>query len=304
VLLREVIDLLAPRDGGCYIDATVDGGGHAEALLIASGPTGRLLGLDRDPTMLDRARSRLASYGDRVRLVPSNFSLLARIARIHGFDPADGILFDLGISSLQIDDPSRGFSFQADAPLDLRLDPTQGPTAADLLATLSEHELARMLWQYGEEPRARAIARAIVRARERQPLGTARAVAELVAKVSGYRGGRTHPATRTFQALRIAVNDELEALKAALPQAVELLAPGGRLVVISFHSLEDRIVKRFLRSEAHPCICPPRLPACVCGRQPRVRILTPRAIRPSADEVARNPRSRSAKLRAAERVAT
>lgn len=304
VLLRETLELLAPRDGGRYIDATVDGGGHAEAILSASAPTGLLLGLDRDPTMLPIAHARLAGYGDRVRLVAASFSELARVARIHDFDPADGILFDLGVSSLQLDDPSRGFSFYADVPLDLRIDPTKGAKASDLLATLSAEELERILREYGEEPRARAIARAIVRARERRPLRTARDVAELVAEASGYRSGRTHPATRTFQALRIAVNDELATLEAALPQAVEILATGGRMVVISFQSLEDRIVKRFFQTEANPCICPPRLPVCVCGRRPRLRMLTLRAIRPSADEIAQNPRSRSARLRAAERVAT
>lgn len=302
VLLDEVLTLLRVRAGGQYIDATVGGGGHAAAILAASAPDGRLLGLDRDPAALDAARARLAAYGERVRLVHASFSELARQARIHGFAPADGVLFDLGVSSLQFADERRGFSFSADEPLDLRFDPTSGATAADLIAALSEEELAQIIWRYGEEPRARAIARALVRARARQPLRTAREVAQLVAAASGYHRGRTHPATRTFQALRIAVNDELAAIAAALPQAVEILAPGGRLVVIAFHSLEDRLVKRFLTSEAHPCICPPRLPACVCGRQPRLRILTPRATRPSTEELARNPRSRSARLRAAERL--
>ncbi|MBI4505247.1 MAG: 16S rRNA (cytosine(1402)-N(4))-methyltransferase RsmH [Chloroflexi bacterium] len=302
VLLGETLVLLNVRAGGRYVDATVGGGGHAEAILSASAREGQLLGLDRDPTTLDAARARLSPFGERVCLVHASFATLARLARTHGFDPCDGILFDLGLSSLQLADAERGFSVHADAPLDLRFDPSSGPTAADLIATLPEDELARMIWRYGEEPRARAIARALVRARARRPLRAAREVAQVVAEASGYHGGRTHPATRTFQALRIAVNDELAAIEAALPQAVDILAPGGRLVVIAFHSLEDRLVKRFLHAQAHPCICPPRLPACVCGRQSRLRILTPKAVRPLAEELARNPRSRSARLRAAERL--
>lgn len=302
VLLGETLALLKVSAGGRYVDATIGGGGHAAAVLADSAPDGRLLGLDRDPAALDVARARLSRFGERVCLVHASFAALARQARTHGFDPCDGILFDLGLSSLQLADAERGFSVHADAPLDLRFDPSSGPMAADLVATLPEDELAQTIWRYGEEPRARAIARALVRARARRPLRAACEVAQVVAEASGYHGGRTHPATRTFQALRIAVNDELAAIEAALPQAMEILAPGGRLVVIAFHSLEDRLVKRFLLAEAHPCICPPRLPECVCGRQPRLRVLTPKAVRPSAEELARNPRSRSARLRAAERL--
>lgn len=302
VLLHEVLTYLAPRPGGRYIDGTFGGGGHARAILEASAPDGRLLALDADPAAVERAQALAARYSGRLIPCHGNFRELARLARQYGFDAVDGILFDLGLSSDQLADPRRGFSFQLPGPLDMRFDPTQGTPAAVIVNTWSVEELTDLFWRYGEEPWARAIARAIVAERARRPIETTTQLAELVVRVVGARRERIHPATRVFQALRIVVNDELEALVAGLEQAVALLRPGGRLVVIAFHSLEDRIVKQFMRREAAACLCPPGTPICVCGHVPRLRILTPRAVRPSAEEVVRNPRSRSARLRAAERV--
>ncbi len=296
VLLQTVVSLLQVRPGGVYIDGTVGGGGHAAAILAASVPDGRLLGLDRDPAALDVARERLAPWGDRAVLRRGSFADLLRLAE--GFIPADGVLLDLGLSSLQLADPARGFSFSQDGPLDMRFDPSEGPTAADLVNTLSVRELTDLLYRYGEEKQARRIAEAIVAAR---PIHRTAELASLIEQTVGRRE-RIHPATRTFQALRIAVNRELEALEVALPQALELLRPGGRLVVISFHSLEDRIVKQFLHREARDCICPPEIPVCVCGHRAQVRVLTPKPVRPDAAEVAANPRARSARLRAAEKI--
>ncbi len=299
VLLQETLTFLQVRPGGTYIDATVGGGGHAEAILSASAPDGRLLGLDLDPDALEVARERLTPFGERAVLRQGSFAQLAALAA--DFAPVDGILFDLGLSSLQLADPARGFSFSYSGPLDMRFDPDAGgPTAADLVNGLSVEELAQILYQYGEERQARRIAEAIVAAR---PLETTEQLAEVVVAAVGRRRGRIHPATRTFQALRIAVNDELSVLQVALPQAVDLLRPGGRLVVISFHSLEDRIVKRFLRQESKDCICPPEAPVCTCEHRARLRVLTRKPVRPDPEEVARNPRARSARLRAAERLA-
>ncbi len=302
VLLAAVVAYLCPRPGGVYVDGTVGGGGHAKALLEASSPTGRLLGLDADPAAVARARTALAPYGERVVLANESFARLLDVVRAEGFWPADGVLLDLGVSSYQLEQAERGFSFQKEAPLDMRFDPRQSGTAADLVNTLSEGELADLIYRYGEERRSRAIARAIVRERARRPLTTTTQLAQVVASVVRGRPGGIHPATRTFQALRIAVNHELEALASALPQAVEALRPGGRLAVITFHSLEDRIVKRFMKNEAAGCICPPRLPVCACGQRPRLALVTKKPVVPGAAEVAANPRSRSAKLRVAERL--
>jgi 16S rRNA (cytosine1402-N4)-methyltransferase len=300
VLFDEVLAFLAPRAGERYIDCTVNGGGHAAGILERSSSDGRLLGLDADEAALARARQRLAGYGDRVRLCHANFRELAGCARDAAFGPVDGVLFDLGLSSDTLEATGRGFSFRRDEPLDMRFDPTDGPTAAALLADSAEAELRAILQRYGEEPAAGRLARALVRARERAPLRTTRDLVGVVERVLGPPRGRTHPATRTFQALRIAVNDELGSLQAALGQAVDLLAPGGRLVVIAFHSLEDRIVKQLLRAESGgECRCPPGLPVCVCQRAPRLELRTRKPVVPSAAEVARNPRARSAKLRAA-----
>jgi 16S rRNA (cytosine1402-N4)-methyltransferase len=299
VLFQAVLDGLQVRPGGRYIDATVGGGGHAAGILAASSPDGRLLGLDRDPAAIETAGIRLVSYAGRVVLVHGSFSHLAETAGTSRFVPADGVLFDLGLSSLQLADPVRGFAFTVDGPLDMRFDPQAGgPTAADLLNALSTEELVKILYRYGEERQSRRIAEAIVAAR---PLHTTKELAALVERVLKRRG-RIHPATRTFQALRIAVNDELAALEAALPQAVEVLVPGGRLAVLSFHSLEDRLVKRFMRRESRDCVCPPESPACTCGHQATLRLFTRRAIRPAAEETAANPRARSARLRVAERI--
>ncbi|WP_322487215.1 16S rRNA (cytosine(1402)-N(4))-methyltransferase RsmH [Chloroflexus sp.] len=292
VLLAEVIAALAPRPGGCYLDATVGGGGHALAVLQAAQPGGVLLGIDADPAALAATAGRLAEVGlgQQAVLRHGSFADLATLAAEAGFTAVDGILFDLGVSSYQLDTPERGFSFAADGPLDMRLDPTQGPTAADLVNRLSERELADIIFQYGEEHAARRIARAIVERRRSQPFHATADLAAVVARAVGGRHGRIHPATRTFQALRIAVNHELDRLVAALPQAVALLSPGGRLAVISFHSLEDRIVKQFLRAEA-------------AGEAPRLAIITKKPVVVSDAEVAANPRARSAKLRVAVRIA-
>lgn len=300
VLPREVVDGLQVERGDRIIDATVGGGGHAYEILAASAPDGVLLGLDRDPAALDVAADRLACYADRFELVHTSFAHLAEVAQAHDFAQVDGVLFDLGLSSLQLADADRGFSFMADGPLDMRFDRTSmQPTAADLVNTLSAEELADIFYHYGEERQSRRIARAIVAAR---PLDTTTELAQVIEQAVGRRRGRLHPATLTFQALRIAVNEELATLKAALPQAVELLVPGGRLAVIAFHSLEDRIVKRFMRRESKDCICPPELPICTCDHQASLDVITRKPMRPSEEEVEDNPRSRSARLRVASRL--
>lgn len=302
VLYREVIGALQPRDGGRYVDGTVGAGGHAAGILEAAGPNARLLGLDADPDALAIAARVLARFGDRVRLVNQNFRHLADVAKAEGFVPADGVLLDLGVSSMQLDRSPRGFSFRTEAPLDMRFDPRQPVTAADIVNGATEAELRRMLYEYGEERAAPRIARAIVQRRATKLVETTTELAEIVARVVGPRREGIHPATRTFQALRIAVNQELESLREALPQALEILAKGGRMAVIAFHSLEDRIVKEFMRREASECICPPGLPVCVCGKQPTLRIVHKKPITPGPEELQRNPRARSAKLRVAEKI--
>ena len=303
VLLQETLDLLQPRPGGRYVDGTLGGAGHAEAILERSPPDGRLLGLDLDPEAIQRARERLSRFGERFVLAHESFADLERVARWNGFAPADGILLDLGLSSFQLAHGERGFGFRATAPLDMRFNPLQaGPTARELVNRLELPELIDVLRRYGEEPMAKPIARALIEYRRRKPIETTTELAEIVERATGHRHARTHPATRTFQALRIAVNRELEALESALPQAIEILGPEGRLVVISFHSLEDRIVKRFFAGQAATCVCPPGLPICVCGHKPRVRVLTRRGVRATPEEVGRNPRSRSAILRAVEKL--
>ncbi len=291
---------LAIHPGGTYVDCTVGAGGHAFGTLEKSAPDGRLLALDLDPQALDAARQHLVPFGERVTLIQASFANLGSVARAAGFVQVDGILLDLGWSSLQLADESRGFSFQTDGPLDMRYDPHLARPAADLVNKLPADDLANLLWKYGEERRSKAIARAIARNR---PLRTTTELADIVARTVGRRRGRIHPATKTFQALRIAVNNELDDLRAALPQAVQLLKPtGGRLAVISFHSLEDRIVKDFIRQEEKDCICPIEQPVCGCEHRATLRRLTKKPIVPTAAEVQRNRRSRSAKLRIAERV--
>jgi 16S rRNA (cytosine1402-N4)-methyltransferase len=293
VLLNEVLSGLAPRTGGRYLDATLGGGGHAAALLEASAPDGRLLGIDADPAALAAAGARLAAFGERAQLAHGNFRDLDRLAREYGFGSIDGVLLDLGVSSYQLDTPERGFSFAAQAPLDMRLDPTSGETAADLVNETPEGELADLIYRYGEERGSRRVARFIAEARRARPIQTTGELAELVTRALGGRHGKIHPATRTFQALRIAVNRELESLEAALPQAIELLAEGGRIAIISFQSLEDRIVKLFFRAES----------GYGGGQQPiRLQIITKKPIEASEQEARANPRSRSAKLRIAQRV--
>ncbi len=322
VLLQPALEALNTQPGGRYVDATLGAGGHAAGILERSSPDGEMLGLDRDPLALEIAGRRLASYRRRVTLVQEDFARLGQLARDHGFVGVQGVLFDLGVSSMQLDQAERGFSFQADAPLDMRFDPTAGESAAELLGRLGEEELADVLWRYGEERLARRIARRIVQVRQRSPLRRTGQLARLVEQVAGLRRARIHPATRTFMALRIAVNRELERLPQGLEQAVDILGPGGRLVVISFHSLEDRLVKQFIRREVGSCTWPVRTPveACpnfgppgqharpcrgweqgTCSLPARLRSLG-RARRPDPQEITQNPRARSARMRVAERV--
>jgi 16S rRNA (cytosine1402-N4)-methyltransferase len=303
VLLEETLAALEPRPGGRYVDATLGGGGHAEAILDQSSPTGLLLGIDLDSIALERARTRLAPFGGRVTLAHASFDSLERIVRWEGFAPVNGILLDLGVSSDQLDSAERGFGFRASGPLDMRFDNRQnGRSARTLVNTQAVAELADILFRFGEEPRARSIARAIVESRGRQPILTTDELAAVVERAAGHQRGKTHPATKTFQALRIAVNGELTALESVLPQGIEILADGGRLAVITFHSLEDRIVKHYFRDEAASCVCPPGLPVCVCGKTARVRLVTRHGVRPTPVEVERNPRSRSATLRVVEKL--
>jgi 16S rRNA (cytosine1402-N4)-methyltransferase len=299
VLYKEIIHALRPGDGGFYVDCTTGAGGHAFGILEASSPGGRLLGLDLDPAALEIARRRLAPFGDRVVLRRRSYTGLAAELNNLGWGPVDGIVLDLGVSSMQLDRGERGFSFNKEAPLDMRFDPTQPTTAADLVNELPERDLADLLYRYGEERRSRQIARAIVNSR---PLRTTLELAAVIARTTG--GGKIHPATRSFQALRIATNRELENLETVLPQAVAALRPGGRLAVIAFHSLEDRIVKGFFRQESRDCICPPEQPVCTCGHTASIVEIARKPLRPGDEEILSNPRARSARLRIAERIET
>lgn len=298
VMLAESLQFLQVVAGGVYVDGTLGEGGHALGILQQSEPDGLVLGIDRDPRSVEASRERLGDYSNRLVLVHGNYADMRRIADQRGIAAANGILLDLGFSSRQIDLPGYGLSFQCDEPLDMRYDPV-GATAADFLNTANETVLADVIFRYGEERRSRAIARAIVSGR---PIATTGQLANLVARALGGRRGGRHPATRTFQALRISANQELEHLSAGLAAATELLAPGGRLVVISYHSLEDRLVKGWLDRETATCICPPKLPVCVCEHQPRLRSVRRRITRPTDAEQSSNPRSRSARLRVAERI--
>ena len=309
VLVERITKLLAvPTGPALLVDATIGAAGHAAALLAASGPDVHLLGFDRDPDALALAQRRLAAYADRVHLVHAGYDTLtehaAPLADLVG--PVRGVLYDLGVSSMQLDQAERGFSFRADAPLDMRMDPTTGPTAAELIAGAEVDELVRILRQYGEERFAGRIAAAMVRRRPTTTSELAAAVTDAVP--ARMRHTTPHPATRTFQALRIAVNAELDRFSASLPQALALVEPavgtvgGGRIAVLSYHSLEDRITKRAFADAATGCVCPPDLPMCLCGQTPLVRLLTRGAERPSDAETAANPRARSAKLRAVEKL--
>ncbi len=300
VLYQEIMLALHPESPGRYVDCTLGAGGHAWGILEASGPHGQLLGLDLDPQALDIASQRLSEFGDRAMLVQASYTTLPeQLARI-GWTSVQGIVADLGVSSMQFDTPRRGFSFQADGPLDMRFDPRNPLTAADLVNGLPEVELADLLWRYGEERQSRRLARAIIQAR---PLSTTAQLAAVIERAAGGRHGRIHPATRSFQALRIAVNRELEGLEAFLPMAVGALAPGGRLGIIAFHSLEDRLVKQYFRLESRDCICPPDQPTCTCGHRAALIEITRRPIMASDEEISTNPRARSARLRVVEKLA-
>src|SRR5437016_3605228 len=303
VLLRETIELLAATRGGLFVDCTVGLGGHSEAILQASSDA-QVLGIDRDEEALGLATERLAQYGSRFRAVHADFRELTRVLATAKVRQVRGVLADLGVSSLQLDSPSRGFSFRHEAPLDMRMDVSRGETAAELLGRLSEVEIARIIFEYGEERRARRIARWIVERRKTgESIQTTRDLADLVARAVGPdKKRRIHPATRTFQALRIAVNGELENLDRFLVHAVDHLEQAGRLAVISFHSLEDRIVKRTLLKLSGRCQCPPRVPRCTCGARKAVEILTRRPVAPTEAEIVENARARSAKLRVAQKL--
>ena len=300
VLLEETIKALTVQSGGRYIDCTLGGGGHAAAILERSSPGGQLLGLDADPQAIETARARLEAYSDSMMLVNENFVNLQAVCYRYDFLPVHGIFFDLGLSSLQLDSDDRGFSFQREAPLDMRFGANQTLTAADIVNTYPEAELANLIRTYGEESNNRRIARNIV---QNRPLRSTRELVRTIEQVVAGRRKGIHPATKTFQALRIVVNQELENLELALKRVVSLLGFRGRLVVISYHSLEDRIVKQFMQRESKDCICPPEIPTCVCGHKATLKLVTKKVITPSPLEVQINPRSRSARLRVAERVA-
>lgn len=310
VMPGEVLELLAPERGGLLIDATLGMGGHSELLLDRSA-TVRVLGLDRDAESLVMAKTRLARFGERFAAEHSDYRRIKSVCGERGIESVAGILADLGISSYQLDRPDRGFSFRAgrageiekDSPLDMRMDRSEGVTAAELVNRLSERELADLIWNYGEEPASRRIARRIVQERAKAPIVTTAQLAELVIRAVRQKGfWRIHPATRTFQALRIAVNRELEGLAEFVADAVDLLEPDGRLAIMTFHSLEDRLIKQAFRFQAGQCQCPPSRPQCECGAVRRVEILTRKALRPQEEEIAINPRARSAKLRACRKL--
>jgi len=313
VLLKEVTDWLRPAGGGTFIDCTLGAGGHAEAILEAS-PQTQVLGLDRDPEAIEIARNRLAQFGDRFRVAHADFKDIASVVADSNLTRVRGVLADLGVSSMQLDESDRGFSFTVDAPLDMRMDQSRGETAADLINRLDEKELADLIFEYGEERASRRVARAIVREREKQPLATTAQLAAVVVRALRVRGRwRIHPSTRVFQALRIAVNDELRSLEEFIPAAISMMESNARLAIISFHSLEDRIVKRSFQRDAGRCICQSPHPAFFetqesdmvcnrCGARRRVSLLTRKPVRPEMEEVERNPRSRSARLRVCEKI--
>ena len=303
VLLEECLQALAIRPDGCYLDGTLGRAGHSLEILCRL-TTGRLVGIDRDLAAIEAAGERLADFQDRVTLVHGNFRDLGRILQETGTGPLDGMLFDLGVSSPQLDEARRGFSYMQDAPLDMRMDESEALSAADIVNTWSQEELRRVLYEYGEERYAPRIAQAIVRRRGDRPIETTGELVELIrsAMPAAALREKQHPAKRSFQALRIAVNGELEALPPMLAAAADGLKPGARLAVITFHSLEDRIVKQTLRELATGCTCPPQFPVCVCGKKPRLKLITRKPVTPGPEELAENPRARSAKLRVAERT--
>lgn len=304
VLYQEIIQALQPRQAATFIDCTLGAGGHAWGILKESFPDGRLLGLDVDPTAVQIARERLSEFGSRVMIIQESYIHMSQMIKEVGWKTIMGVIFDLGVSSMQLDNPERGFSFRKQAPLDMRFDPGNPVSAQDLVNNLSESELADLIYRYGEERRSRMIAKSLV---ENRPIMDTLHLARIVSDAVGRRSYRTtrrkrHPATRTFQALRIAVNQELASLENALPSALEILDIGGRLSVISFHSLEDRIVKNYFRRESKDCICPPKSPICNCGHRATVRLINRRPIFPSHEEIIQNPRARSARLRTVEKI--
>ncbi len=307
VLLAETLELLALHPGAVVVDGTVGGGGHAAAILERTAPDGRLIGFDMDDEALEAARLRLLPFGDRVTLVRASFRELTSVLGALHAPLVDAVLLDLGVSSHQLDSAERGFRFAettaSETPLDMRMDRRSPITAAEILRTATQDELADLFREGAELPGAGRLARKLVETRERAPLATTRDLLRAIEAAHVGGGRRHHPATLVFQALRIAVNDELGALREGLEAAILALRPGGRLVVIAYHSLEDRSVKQRLRAAEHPCTCPPRMPVCICGRVPQLRVLTRRPLRPSEAELSENPRARSARLRAAERVA-
>ena len=304
VMPKEVLDLLDPKPGGVYLDGTLGGAGHARLILEKSAPDGMLIGLDRDPEALAAAQEVLTSYQERVVFRQENYSAAPKVLAELGIAGFDGMFLDLGVSSRQLDTAERGFSFREEGPLDMRMGPDAPSTAAEVLGSYDEYELKRIFRDYGEERWAGRIARRIVATRMEKPLETTGQLAELVRDTvpKGRVPSRIHPATRVFQALRIYVNDELGSLQTMLENMIDLLNPGGRFVVISFHSLEDRLVKRAFRREAKGCQCPPRTPICICGRLPRAEMLTKKGLKATEEEVANNPRARSAIARAIQRL--
>ena len=304
VLAAEVMELLSPRAGGVYLDGTLGGGGHSELILEKIGADGLLIGIDRDRSALQSAMVRLSRFGSCFSPVQGSFGELDKILAEMGVAGIDGLLLDLGVSSHQLDTGERGFSFRSNGPLDMRMDCSSGITAADLLQECSEQELEKIIKEFGEERWAKKIAARIVRNRQETPINTTLELADLVASTipRRFHEDRIHPATRTFQALRIAVNQELDQVQKGIAAGISLLKPGGRIAVISFHSLEDRIVKHLFREAATGCICPPRMPRCICNNKPALKVLTGRPVTAGADELMTNPRARSAKLRVAEKL--
>jgi 16S rRNA (cytosine1402-N4)-methyltransferase len=299
VLYHEIINALAPYSGGLYIDGTLGAGGHAWGILNASSPHGKLLGIDLDSQALVVANQRLSLFANRVILRQGSYTEIKTYAKELGWDFIDGIILDLGVSSIQLDTVERGFSFQADAPLDMRFGNQISINAADIVNTYPEKELADIIWRYGEEKFSRKIAKWIC---ENRPINTTTELANLVKKAYGKQVSLIHPATRTFQAIRIAVNQELRAIESVIPLAIDILKPGGRLAIISFHSLEDRLVKTIFRQESKNCICPPTQPICTCNHQAKIKEINRKPIEATQEEKSENPRSRSAKLRIAEKL--
>lgn len=303
VLLREAVDLLAPKPCGIYVDGTLGAAGHAAEILIRSSPDGVLVGLDQDAEAVERSRAALARFGSRAIIRQANFRDLPEVLTRVGYEQVDGVLLDLGVSWFHLKSPERGFSFMLEGPLDMRMDRSRQRTAADIVNTLPCAELAKIIREYGEERRAGAIARAIEKARAREPIMTTAQLARIVSGVfPPYPRRRIHPATLTFQALRIAVNDEIGALREGLDRIIPLLKSGARLAVISFHSLEDRVVKQTFARAAKGCVCPPKMPVCTCNQRPSLKVVTTRPIMPGTEEMERNPAARSAKLRGAEKL--